>query len=85
MRISAASQPLLIINTDLGLYQYTKLPFGISTAPILWQKVIAQVLQQIPGVVYFIDNTLVTGTTRVKHEKKLSAVLDRIQEYGLRL
>ena len=85
MRVSAASQPLLTINTHLELYQYTKFPFGISTAPSLWQKAMAQVLQGIPGVVYFIDDILVTGTTRVKHEKNLHAALDRIREYGLQL
>jgi len=85
MRVSAESQPLLTINTHLGLFQYTRLPFGISTAPASWQKAMAQVLQGIPGVVYFIDDILVTGTTRVEHEANLRAVLDRIREYGLRL
>ena len=45
----------------------------------------AQVLQGIPGVVYFIDDILVTGHTRLKHEANLRRVLDRIREYGLRL
>ena len=45
----------------------------------------AQVLHGILGVVYFIDDILVTGTTRVEHEKNLHAVLDRIREYGLHL
>ena len=41
--------------------------------------------QGIPRVVYFIDDILVTGTTRMEHEKNLRAVLDRICEYGPRL
>ena len=69
MRVSTASQPLLTVNTHLGLFQYARLPFGISTAPALWKKAMAQVLHGIPGVVYFIDDILVTGTTRVEHEK----------------
>ena len=44
-----------------------------------------QVLQGIPGVVYFIDDILVTGCTRVKHEANLRRVLGRIRVYGLQL
>jgi len=69
MRVSTASQPLSTVNTHLGLFQYARLPFGISMAPALWKKAMAQVLHGIPGVVYFIDDILVTGTTRVEHEK----------------
>lgn len=45
----------------------------------------AQVLQGIPGVIYFIDDILVTGHTRLEHEASLHRVLDRIREYGLQL
>ena len=45
----------------------------------------SQVLQGIPGVVYFIDDILVTGHTRQEHEANLRRVLDRIREYGLHL
>ena len=42
----------------------------------------AQVLHGIPGVVYFIDDILVTGWTREEHEATLCKVLDRICDYG---
>ena len=71
MKVENSSQPLLTINTYLGLYWYARLPFGILTA----QKAMAQVLQGIPGVVNFIDDILVTGCTRVEHEANLQRVL----------
>ena len=45
----------------------------------------AQVLSGLSGVVYYIDDILVTGRTREEHTKNLRAVLQRIREYGLRL
>ena len=68
MKVTESSRPLLTINTHLGLFQYTMLPFGIPTAPAIWQKAMSQVLQGIPGVVYFIDDILVTGHIRQEHE-----------------
>ena len=67
----------------MGLFQYTRLPFGISTAPSLWQKAMAQVLQGLPGVVCYIDDILVTGRTRAEHKENLLKVLDRLCHHGL--
>ena len=85
MRVAESSQPLLMINTHMGLFQYSKLPLGISTVPSLWQRVMAQALQGISGVAFFIDEILVTGRTREEHEATLCKVLNCICDYGLRL
>ena len=85
MKVKEDCQPLLTINTHRGLFQYTRLPFGITTAPSLWQRAMAQVLSGLSGVVYYIDDILVTGRTREEHITNLRAVLQRIREHGLRL
>ena len=85
MKVQKECQPLLTINTHQRLYQYTRLPFGIMTAPLLWQKAMAQVLNGLSGVACYIDNILVTGHTREVYVKDLRAVLSRLQEYGLRV
>lgn len=45
----------------------------------------AQVLNGLSGMVYYIDDILVTGHTKEEHLANLKAVLSRIQEYGLKL
>ena len=83
MAVKEECQHLLTINTHLGLFKYTRLPFGISIAPALWQKAMAQVLQGLPGVVCFIDDILVTAHTRNQYKENLQKVLTRICQYGL--
>jgi len=38
------SQKLCTINTHKNLFRYTRLPFGISSSPAIWQRFIEQVL-----------------------------------------
>ena len=49
--LDEASSLYVTINTHQGLYQYTLLPFGISSAPAMFQRLMDTVLQGIPGVI----------------------------------
>ena len=79
------SKKLTTINTPKGLYQYTRLPFGISSAPSIFQRVKENLLNGIPNVCVYIDNILVTGKTDADHLKNLDDVLTRLERAGLRL
>lgn len=85
MEVSEKSQPLLTITTHLGLFQYCRLPFGVATAPAMWQRAMSIVLQGCERVIYFIDDILVTGKTRKEHESNLRKVLQRLQQFELRI
>ena len=60
------------------LVQYTRLPFGVTSAPAMFQKFMDTILQ---GICY-IDDILVTGKDDADHLKNLAAVL-RLQQHGL--
>lgn len=46
--------------THLGLYRYTRLPFGIASAPAIFH---GSNLSDIPHVICYMDNILFTGSS----------------------
>ena len=77
-------QELVTINTHRGLYKYTRLPFGVASAPAIFQQVMDTVLQGLPKVICYIDDVLVTGSTVAEHLENLERVLECLQQYHLR-
>ena len=79
------SREYVVINTQRGLFRYNRLPFGVSSAPGIFQRVMESILCGIPGVVVYIDDILVTGSTNAEHLAALEEALRRLEEAGLRL
>ena len=72
-----------MVNTHLGLYQCTRLPFGVASAPTIFQKVMDTILQGIPGVICYPDDILVTGSKEAEHLHRLAEVLERLERHGV--
>ena len=83
--LEEASQKYVTINTHRGLFVYTRLPFGIASAPSIFQRVMENLLQGIPRVCVYLDDILVTGATEQEHLANLAQVLQRLQDAGMRV
>ena len=78
------SKQYVVINTQKGLFRYTRLPFGVSSAPGIFQRVMENVLQGIPNVIVYLDDILLSSPTESDHLQLLDQVLDRLDKAGLR-
>ena len=85
MCLEEESQKFVTINTHKGLYRYTRLPFGVASAPALFQKTMDIILQGMKHVMCYIDDILVTGSTEKEHFTQLEEVLKRLQHHGLKV
>ena len=82
MVLEDPSKVFLTINTHKGLYQYTTLPFWVSSAPAIFQRTMDSILAGIPHVACYIDDIIVTGTTNQEHWDNLKEVLSRLWNQG---
>jgi hypothetical protein len=80
--IEEESRSYTTINTQRGLYRYNRLPFGIASAPAIFQRTMDTLLQ---GVMCYIDNILVTGKSQDEHLQKLEEVLTRLLKHGVKV
>lgn len=64
---------------------YNRLPFGISTAPSIFQRCMNNVLQGLNGVTVYIDDILVSVETKEEHLANLDAVMQRLEGMGFQL
>lgn len=79
------SKRYLTLNTHKGLYAVNRLPFGIASAPAIFQKIMDNVLKGLDFVFCYIDDILITGRSKEEHLRNLDAVLKRLSERGIRV
>lgn len=79
------SARLTIFITPLGRYCFKRLPFGITSAPEIFQRKMSEMLHGHDGTVVYMDDILVFGETQEKHDQNLKRVMETIRASGLRL
>ena len=79
------SEKYLTINTHKGLYRYKRLPFGVSSAPAIFQRIMDQLLKEVKLTVCHLDEILISGGSPEEHLAILEEVFKRLQEHGIRL
>ena len=81
----APESALLTFITPFGHYCFHRLPFGISSAPEIFQHQMSQMLAGLPGTVCMMDDVLVFGATQEEHDNNLKRLLRTIRESGMTL
>ena len=85
VELNPESRKYVTINTHKGLYTYTRLPYGVSSAPAQFQGVMENLLGDIPCTVVYFDDILVTGPTESESWRNLDTVLSKLESSGAKL
>ncbi|XP_055309115.1 uncharacterized protein K02A2.6-like [Sitodiplosis mosellana] len=84
VKLDEESKKLCTFATPYGNYRFLRLPFGIKTAPGVFQQLNFENFGDIENVMIYFDDILIVGRTRKEHDEVLKKVLDRAREKNVR-
>ena len=81
------SQEKTAFRTKYGLFEFTRLPFGLCNSPSTYCRAMALVLKGLDWriALAFLDDVCVIGKTVKEHFANLREVLQRFREFGMKL
>ncbi|UYV61221.1 K02A2.6-like, partial [Cordylochernes scorpioides] len=83
--LSEESSSLTTFLTPFGRYRFKRLPFGISSAPEVFQRKMSNLLESQSGVNCHMDDIVIWGATQEEHDERLRCVLRKLQDSGMTL
>ena len=85
--MAEADQSKTAFTTPLGLFEYTRMPFGLMNAPATFQRLMNTVLGDLnlSEVLIYLDDIIIFSETIDEHISRLQRVFARLREHGLKL
>ena len=68
VQLDPESARLCTFNIPFRRYKFKCLPFGLSSAPDVFQKVMSEMFEDNEGEEVVVDDILVWGTTEEQHD-----------------
>lgn len=87
IEIDEKSIPKTAFNTEQGHFEFVRLPFGLSSAPATFQRVMDIVLKGLINkiCVVYLDDILIFSTSLEEHLEHLTLVFERLRESNLKI
>jgi transposase InsO family protein len=91
VKLDEESSFLTTFNTPFGRYRWKRMPFGIRSAPEVFQRKMHELIEGMPHVEVVADDFVVVGygstlqKAHLDHDKNLAAFLKLCEQRGLKL
>ena len=77
------SSLLTTLNTPWGRYRFVRLPWCLSCAQDIFQRMMDQILERCKGVIRIADDVVIYGDDDKDHDRNLHNFMRRAREHGL--
>ncbi|KAG1946284.1 interleukin-1 receptor accessory protein-like 1-A [Pimephales promelas] len=87
IEVDEVDKPKTAFVCPLGFWEFNRMPQGVTNAPSTFQRLMEKCMgdMNLKEVVVFLDDLIVFSRTLEDHEARLTKVLNRLKEYGLKL
>ena len=75
IRLAEESTWLTMFNTPFGRFKFERLPFGLVSAPEIFQRALTEMFEDIEKCEVIVDGLLVWGKNVEEHDLTLEKVL----------
>ena len=85
------SSMLTCFNTPFGRFKWLRMPFGLNSAPEVWQRRMHEIVEGLPGTEVMFDDFLIIGRgdtlkqAVIDHDQNLIKFFKRAREINLKL
>ncbi len=81
------SREITAFSTPHGHHNWARMPFGLKGAPLTFQRTVNNIIGDLPGnsVYVYLDDIIRASKDVHAHMDTVKAVLNRLQEVGLKL
>lgn len=85
LKVSKRTSDYLTFSTPFGRYSCLRMPFGLASAPEVFQQVMSTLLAEFKNVEVSMDDVLIHAKTRSELEMTTENVLQKFKTSGLKL
>nr|CAD2155605.1 unnamed protein product [Meloidogyne enterolobii] len=80
IELDEQSKKVACINTHKGLFEVQRLPFGVKSAPGIFQILMDKLISGIPRVFAYLDDLIIVSKNIEDHKVQLFEIFDRIEK-----
>ena len=73
------------VTTPFGLFEFTRMPFGLCNAPQTFQRFMDSIFRDLPFACSYIDDILIASNNIEEHKEHVKCVLERLNSHRLHI
>ncbi|XP_062716024.1 uncharacterized protein K02A2.6-like [Aedes albopictus] len=74
LELDEESRDAMVFLTARGLYRFKRMPFGLVSAPEVFQKTMDTILAGCEGTWWYIDDVYIEGKDKQEHDERVAKV-----------
>lgn len=85
IRLEEGVKEMTTFICRFGTFQFEVIPFGLINYPSIFQRLMHELLKDLPPTREFLDDIFVLSATLSEHEEHVGQVLRRFHSHGLNI